>query len=57
MKNADNEEEKAKALLLIRVYLLNMQKQTLTFSDKICTEINGLVFEIDRALKKEKKQD
>lgn len=57
MKSAVSEEEKAKTLILIKVYLLNMQKRTLAFSDKMCTEINGMVFEIDRALKKEKSNE
>ena len=43
-------DEKDKALTLLKVYLLNIQEQTLKFSDKINTEINGLVFEIDRVL-------
>lgn len=56
MKNVDN-DEKDKALKLLRVYLLNMQRETLAFSAKISTEINGLVFEIDRVIPREKKKE
>jgi len=57
MKNADSDDERDKTLTLLKVYLLNMQKQILTFSDKMTTEINGLVFEIDKVLVKEKKNE
>ena len=50
MKSADSEEDKDKALRLIRVYLLDIQRQALAFSSKLSTEINGLVFEIDKVL-------
>ena len=54
MKSADNtDDERDKTLSLLKVYLLNMQRQTLAFSDKINTEINGLVFEIDRVLNRQ----
>ena len=55
MKNV-GERDKDKALALQRAYLLNMQKQILTFSDKMNTEINGLVFEIDKVLPKKEKE-
>lgn len=55
MRSADsNNDDRDKTLLLIKVYLLNIQKETLAFSDKINTEINGIVFEIDRALSSER---
>ena len=57
MKNADSDDERDKTLTLLKVYLLSMQKQILTFSDKMTTEINGLVFEIDKVLVKEKKNE
>ena len=53
--SADNDKDKA--LKLLRVYLLNIQNQVLTFSDKINTEINGLVFEIDKVMPKETKNE
>lgn len=46
------DDERDKALSLLKVYLLNMQRQVLSFSDKMNTEINGLVFEIDKVLPK-----
>jgi len=43
-------DERAKTLMLLKVYLLEMQKDIGNFYDKQNIRINGLVFEIDRAL-------
>ncbi len=49
-------DSRDKALMLIKVYLLMTQTDLATFCDKQNTRINGLVFEIDRALTERKKE-
>ncbi|KKN68690.1 hypothetical protein LCGC14_0448810 [marine sediment metagenome] len=57
MKSVASESDKDKTLSLLRAYLLNMQTQILTFSDKMNTEINGLVFEIDKVIPRKAEQE